>query len=66
MGCICVARHMTDAVSIKVIWSKCGFKACTHWPNARLHIFCLVAFIVLKIPDVLLYQTKNMGLNPTK
>jgi len=61
-----VARHMTDTVSIKVIWSKCGFKACTHWPNARLHIFYCVGFIVLKIhvPDVFLYQTKNMGLDP--
>jgi hypothetical protein len=64
MECICVARHMTDAVSIKIIYSKWDFKACTNWSNARLHLFCCGAFMVLKLPDVFLYQTKNMGLDP--
>jgi hypothetical protein len=64
MECICVARHVTNTVSMKVIWSKCGFKACTNWRNARLHLFCCGAFMVLKISDVFLYQTKNMGPDP--
>ena len=59
-----MARHMTDAVPIKVIWSKWGFKSCTNWRNARLLLFCRGAFVDLKIPDMFLYQTKNMGLDP--